>query len=205
MSIVDKILYLLAAGIVSSGCQTYSIEITTSPPGADVYIYDEAKATYLLAGKTPFNINDDKKILTLISGSDFLALSIEMKGYVVERMLMDRAQAPKSAFTFNLKKTDDWGATGNINVGTQALEGLIRETQRIINLVKKNELDVAYAGALSLISRHPEVPIFWEMKGSIELLKDRKTDAKKSFEKSIALGSKNPETTAVLLKIGDKS
>jgi hypothetical protein len=188
-----------------TGCQTYSVEIVTNPADAEVYIYDQEKATYKLAGKTPFNLNTNQKMLDLVQGADALAISIEKKGYVVERLLLDHSQAPKAAFTFNLKKIEDWSmgpqVAGGKDLKPEAIEELLRESQRVSQQIRKRDLEVAYTGIMAMISRYPQVAILWEMKGSVELLRNQKMEAVKSFKQSLALGSKSPETKVAIQKL----
>lgn len=190
------------------GCQTYQLEVITTPSNASVYIFDESRKTYILAGNTPFNLDRSKKLLSFVDGNETLAISIEKKGYITERMLIEQSNAPKGSMTFTLKKFEQPELEKEKEVAEtlltqdqKVLESVLREVFRVIQLQKKSDYDVAYASVLGLISRYSETPLFWEMKGSLEMLRKNPGEALTSYKKAVALGSTSPELKDALAKL----
>lgn len=196
-----------AVQLILVGCQTYQLEVITTPPNASVYIFDEQRKTYVLAGKTPFNLDTSKKLLSFVDGNETLAISIEKKGYITERMLIEQASAPKGTMTFTLKKfelPDQEAATSTETLLIQdqkVLESVLRDVYRVMQLQKESDYDVAYATVLGLISRYSDTPLFWEMKGSLEVLRKNQVDALASYKKAVALGSTSPELKDALAEL----
>ena len=181
-----------------TSCQTPKLEVVSEPQAADVLIFDSKSGSYKQVGKTPLNIRDNQEAMKLINANDMIAISIEKQGYVIEHAFLDKDYSSDINLHIKLKKMAMWVEKEKKQADDRELDSVVREVQRIIAASKKDDYVVAHSSVLSLIARYPEAPILWEMKGSIERLRNQTKEAIKSYKKSLSLGSADPDTMAAL-------
>jgi hypothetical protein len=184
-------------------CQTPKLNIVSDPPEAEVFLFDSRSASYKNVGKTPIDIRESQDARDVISANDVLAISIEKVGFVIEHVFIDKENSADINLSLKLKKMSVWVEKEKKQADDRELDAVVREIQRIISASKKQDYVLAHSGVLSLISRYPEAPVLWDMKGSIERLRNQSDEAIKSYKKSLSLGSNDPETQAALKSLAE--
>jgi hypothetical protein len=175
------------------GCRTPKIDVATEPKDADILLFDSRNNNYVSIGKSPLNIREKPDALQIISNNDIIALSVEKKGFIIERIFLDKNLPSDVALSIKLKKMNEWIDENRKKEQDKELDNVVREVQRIIATSRNQDYLLAHSNIISLISRYPDTPILWEIKGSIERLRNLTDEALKSYKKSISLGSNDPD------------
>jgi predicted negative regulator of RcsB-dependent stress response len=70
--------------------------------------------------------------------------------------------------------------------------------QKIYSHIRQSQLEEALGLTEKLIAEYPHASFFLDLKGSIQVLQGKKTEAISSYERSLQISSDNPETMSIL-------
>jgi len=187
--------------LIFVGCASLSqnkIIIESSPREADVFLYDTELKTYQKLGKTPLNFNNSIQQKYLKENkSSFIALKIEKPGFAVEHIIFDLNTRKRFSYLLELKKIEIW-TDNNQELSSILANNIARSVQEINQLILIKDLDKALVKVEQMSSQYPKSDIFYDIKGSIYLLKGQKQRAIISFKKSLSINPDNIESESML-------
>lgn len=179
------------------------IVIESNPVEADVFIYDNAQKKYLPIGKTPLDLSDEKLEKYKDLGKDFIALRIEKTGHIVEHIIYDLNTKKKVNYLLEMKPVELWADKDGV-ASSRLANDIAKKVQMINRDILKKDLETALNRANSLIDIYPRAYAFYDMKGSIYLLKGDSQKALASLKQSLSIFPDNHETREIV-KVLEKS
>lgn len=193
-------LFLLAT--LTGACSSKKVvRVESLPPGADVSVFDPRTKTYVPVGKTPLAIDKDtKEFPQELMDESIWAMSVARPGHVVENIIFNRKTNPEYDIHLKLRPNAVW-ADNSSRVYSEMANHVGTAIQEINREIQAGKLDAALKAVGGLIDQYPEAPLFYDIKGSIYLLKGQKGDAVASYQKSLALNPDNVMTQKTLSDI----
>lgn len=184
---------------ILGGCATVTpLKIESNPVKAKVYLYDQTQKKFVSIGDTPFLLDkkEEEKLLGS-SSNDLVAFKIEKPGYAVEHIIYDRRSRKKLSYLLQLKEIELW-SDQDAEMSSKLATDIAKKVQKINTLIVQKELADALEIIESLIAQYPKAYIFYDMKGSVHLLKGNNNLAITSLKKSLSLNPDNPDSMRVL-------
>jgi hypothetical protein len=192
-----KNLYLLLF-IFSISCASFRpVTIETNPPKAKVLVYDDEQKKFVPVGETPFVLNQKKKDEIIKSDNTFVAFKIERPGFVVEHIIYDLKTKKKINYLLQLKQIEIWSDT-DAELSSKLANDIAKKVQQLNRYILTKKLSEALVVTMELNEQYPKAYIFFDIKGSIHLLKGNKKEAIVSLKKSLSLNPDNIETENIL-------
>jgi len=191
-----KFIFLL---LITFSCasQKYKFSIESNPAKADLYLYSEVQRKFIKIGETPFEIDAKKIQKYLKPQSDFAAFRIEKKGHAVENILYDIKTKKRFKYLLELKRIELW-SDREAELSSKLANDIAKRVQVINSLIMKKELNRALTLTNKLVEQYPKAYIFYDIKGSIFLLKGKKGLALGSLKKSLSLNPDNAQTEKII-------
>ena len=181
-------------------CQKSTLSIVTTPEQVMVSIVDPESGLSKDVGQTPLTIDEKTELPASIRDSQIWGITLSKRGHVVEHVLLDRATNSKFKITSNLKKSSEWVGEDNQIVGEMAnrIGRSLRDTYHQINA---RDYSTAMKTIEVLIQNFPSTAIFYDIKGSIHMLRGEREAAVSSYKSSLQLNPDSPETRAALTRL----
>ena len=173
------------------------ITIESNPVEAEVFIYDNVQKKYLAIGKTPLNLSDEKLKEYKDIGKDFIALRIEKAGHIVEHIIYDVNTKTKINYLLEMKPLELWADKEGF-ASSHLANDIARKVQMINRDILKKDLEKALNRIDALIEIYPRAYVFYDMKGSIYLLKGNSQKALASLNQSLSIFPDNNETREIV-------
>lgn len=178
-----------------AGVKTF--KVLSEPSKAKVSYFESSQKTYLPLGESPV-ILDKKKIESLKGfGKDFLILRVQKSGYAVENLIIDTTTKNNIDYLLKLKPLESW-ANKEASSSSRLANNIARNVQNINRDILAKDLSEALKKTNKLIDQYPKANVFFDIKGSIFLLKGEENKALASFKKSLSLEPDNIETQKVI-------
>jgi tetratricopeptide (TPR) repeat protein len=199
-----KKMYLILF-LFSVGCASFKpVTIETNPPKAKVLVYDDEQKKFVKVGETPFVLNAKKRDEIIKSNNTFVAFKVERPGYVVEHIIYDLKTKKKINYLLQLKEIEIW-SDKDAELSSKLANDIAKKVQSLNRFILTKKLNEALVVTMELNEQYPKAYIFYDIKGSIHLLKGNKKKAIGSFKKSLALNPDNVESENVLkILVGGK-
>ncbi|MBI2521820.1 MAG: hypothetical protein HYV97_15500 [Bdellovibrio sp.] len=181
-------------------CQKSTLSVVTTPEQVTVSIVDPESGLSKEIGQTPLTIDEKTELPASIRDSRIWGITLSKRGHVVEHVLLDRAANSKFKITSNLKKSSEWVGEDNQIVGEMAnrIGRSLRDTYHHINA---RDYTAAMKTIEVLIQNFPSTAIFFDIKGSIHMLRGEREAAISSYKSSLQLNPDSPETRAALTRL----
>lgn len=186
------------------GCSLFkgkesSLSINSSPAEAKISILT-SDGNYKELGTTPFKsqetLGNDK--------SDFIILKIEKSGYSPEILHLEKQNHKSIEYRAVLKELDTWNDK-DLEKSSFVANKLASKMQNINALVWKKDYDKALLGIKALIEQYPKASTFFDIEGSIYLLRNQKKEAIASYERSLSLEPNKVETKKIIQKLKENN
>ena len=178
-----------------AGIKDFHLE--TTPNEANVFLYDASQKKYIEVGKTPFKLTNEKLKEYIKGGNSFVALRVEKAGHAVEHIIYDTKTKKKVEYFLQLKAIEMW-ADKEGSISSKLANDIAKKVQSINRAIVQKELDQALVRTNNLIELYPKAYVFYDIKGSIHLLKGNKAQAISSLKKSLSINPDNVETENIL-------
>lgn len=193
-----KNILLLTFFVFSLSCAgTKGIVIESNPVEADVFIYDSVQKKYIAIGKTPLNLSAEVLEKYENIGKDFVALRIEKSGHIVEHIIYDVNTKKKINYLLEMKEVELWTDRDGI-ASSRLANDIAKKVQMVNRDILKKDLEKALNRTNSLIEIYPRAYVFYDMKGSIYLLKGDNKKALVSLKQSLSIFPDNVETSEIV-------
>ncbi len=184
--------------ILLVGCAGFKpVSIETNPPKARVLLYDEDQKKFIKVGETPFILDKKKKEELIKTDNNFVAFKIERPGYVVEHLVYDLKTKKKVNYLLQLKEIEIWSDT-DAEHSSKLANDIAKKVQQVNRHILTKDLETALNVTQGLIEQYPKAYIFYDIRGSIHLLKGNKKEAIVSLKKSLAINPDNLESENIL-------
>ena len=187
--------------LVFIGCAHQgSLSIKSQPAGAKVLIYKAQDKSYQEVGQTPLRI--DRKILKEkgLRVGDYFSLKIIKEGHVIENLIYDHTSKEKMDYVVDLKPIEAWNSKDG-EVPSYMANIIAEKLQKINRLIFNREYENALIKIEDLIEQYPKASVFYDMKGSVLLLKGEREKALGTFRKSQSLNPESIETQNIVKKL----
>lgn len=190
--------FLLIILFFTIGCSSFKpVSIETNPPKARVLIYDDEQKKFVQVGETPFILDKKKRDEIVKSNNNFVAFKVERPGYVIEHIIYDLKTKKKINYLLQLKEIEIW-SDKDAELSSKLANDIAKKVQKLNRHILTKDLDTALVVTKELIEQYPKAYIFYDIKGSIYLLKGDKVKATVSLKKSLVLNPDNLETENIL-------
>ena len=186
--------------LLSSACASYRIRLKSVPDGAQVAMLNQTTGKYESLGKTPLTVDRNKTLSAGMKKTDLLSLAIEKDGFVTEHYVVDLGSNPSVELTTELKPLTNLDSVFQQKTNKTA-EEIGQKIHRVYRLLNDNAMTEAYGEAVKLTESYPRSALFWDIRGSLEVLAQRNDAAITSYKMSLSLNPDNPETTDALRKL----
>lgn len=204
MKNVKKNFIPVLLSLLMFGCASTRVHLESQPSEADVLVYNSINKTYKKIGKTPFIINGEKNNNVLKNSTDFLAFKIQKNGYAIEHIIYDLNSKKNFKYLLQLKKIETWNDKDG-NISSKLAGDIAKRVQKLNSLISNKNLNKAMTLTQELIDQYPKAHIFYDIKGSIHLLKGNKQFAIASLKKSLLLNPENVDSEQLLRAlVGEK-
>ncbi len=179
-------------------CASYKpVKIETIPSKAKVHIYDNEQKKFVQVGETPFSLSKEKRDQYVTDDKNFLALKVENPGYVVEHIIYDLKTKKKVEYLLQLKQIEIWSDT-NAELSSKLANDIAAKVQKLNRHILTKQHAEALVVTQGLIDQYPKAYVFYDIKGSILLLRGNKNQAIVSLKKSLSINPENLETEKLL-------
>lgn len=193
---------LLLFALLATSCSNSTLQITSKPSKAKVSIYNPQTRSFDVIGQTPLTISDeDQKLQAATRDADVWAVQISKPGYVVEHVMFDHTSNTNFKLNSNLKANAKW-ADAEDSVIARVADDLGKDLRDIYRSINNSKYQQAMGKVKILIRRYPKAAIFYDIKGSLHLLRGEKQAAISSYKQSLAIDKDRPETLAALKDLG---
>lgn len=190
---------LLLVAIITS-CAKLNVTIQSNPSKADIFILDPETGLYKKIGQTPMEITPDTELPPGVKDSKVWGFSIQKDGHVVEHILFDRSINARFKISTKLKPFAEWIEKSD-TVYADLMDRIGRSMQVVYSYIHAAKYSEALKSIEKLIENYPRAAIFYDIKGSIHLLRNEKDKAIVSYQKSLLLRPESLETKQVLEKL----
>ena len=166
---------------------SHEIEVI-STPSADLYLIEKNGNKEKL-GTTPFKLSSD-----ILNG--FTQLQLVQKGYALENIYLDNSNATSN---INVKLTPlEWWNDPNSPIPSKIANNIGNLVKNIYRYMREGKINQAQKDIETYLEEFPKTPFFYDLLGSISILKGDFEEAKLNFEKSLSLDANNQETQKTL-------
>ncbi len=182
-----------------------TILIESNPTDAIVYVMSLEKNEFLEIGKTPLTLSFKENLPKELKDTKTLVLLIEKRGFVSQNIVIDSSVQRSVSINLTLKSIENWNDPTNKN-SSIFVNDVGRRIQAIYRYIRTGEIEAAMANIDTLIGSYPDAAIFYDIKGSLNMLSGDNQAAIAQFERSLQLRPDNVETLKVLdeLKTGKR-
>lgn len=189
----DKILFLFSALFVFFGCSSGTIQVTSQPDGADVYVSSSSQPSKKL-GLTPLTLTEAQ----VANSNEPFQITITKQGFESSNTLVPATTLSRNV-TLSARLQDlSGGKTGESTESLQKVASQVAQTQ---NLIRSKDYLQAEKNLLFLISQFSNVATFHELLGNVYYLKKDTTAALASYKKANELAPGNPDTLRIINKL----
>ncbi len=183
-----------------SACSKSTLSVITTPEQATVSITDPESGLSKEVGLTPLTIDEKTELPASIRDSQIWGITLSKKGHVIEHVLLDRATNSKFKITSNLKRSSEWVGEDNQILGEMA-NRIGRSLRDVYHQINARDYAAAMKTIEVSIQNFPSTAIFYDIKGSIHMLRGEREAAVSSYKTSLQLNPDSPETRAALTKL----
>ena len=186
---------IFLSGCFMLSCASSSLQVTSKPSGAEVYIVDQGRPPVRL-GETPLTLTTEQVTQQVKESATIL---ISKEGFDREQILI-----PKIAFSSNVTVATNLNEQTNSSVCQNAEETLkkaVRDVAEIQNLIYQKQFDRALFMIENLISKYPQIAVFHDLRGNIFYLQKVSDQALASYQSSLRLDPTNSETQRMVQKL----
>jgi hypothetical protein len=181
----------LAATLALASCAT-PVSITSEPPGARVRLVGEGNKPGAPLGTTPL-------FLKSFPGDDSSLIEVEKEGHLPRQVLIPRVPGASVAVTTRLQPlTREYLAQKNKRDFASALNANLAEILKLQQLVLGRKGVEVVALAKTMEGDWGEVSLFHSLMGNHHYLSGNFTEARKRYEKALALDPNNAEARTML-------
>lgn len=163
-----------------------SLEITTTPARAKVYLFSIKQDKLVELGETPLKVS--LKDLLIESKSQSIKLTVSKNGYIKEHIIINKNLSNKK-IQVQLEDAYNWSKKGQ-KVTSYALNGSWEDLQKINRLVRLKKYSESLIFIDEMIKDYKYASILYDMKGSILTLLNRKDEAQIYYLKAKSLRDK---------------
>lgn len=190
-----KQLFLL---LLTTACTSVpKLAVKSTPEKATVSLLNPQTLAYESLGETPLEL-DPKSVKVPVG--EMSVLRVEKPGFVPENILLPTDRLRTTEVVLALKQNNQWLRKDHASVSKLAQE-MARRLYSINRFTNEKKYGEALAEADALLRNYPEAPIFYDIKGSLHVLRDEKDLAKQSFRRSLELAPDNLQTRRALEKL----
>ena len=186
--------------MTSLGCSIMpkKIDIVSTPPGAEVIIYDQ-KDNHKLLGVTPLSI-DEKDFKNF--QDQILHFKVNKNGYINEQIYITKIDfGLHGAININLTPTTDWNSAYQNEDALKYLSDVAKLAAQIQSHTINKDFINAEDKAKILTTRYPKLAVGWNLLGNVYYLQKRIGQAIESYKKSYELDPNDSATKDVLNRI----
>jgi len=183
--------------ILVISCSSSKLIVKTKQEKASVSYFDRDTLTYQVLGETPLVIDPKKSKLSKAQINQIAVLRVDKPGYVSESILVTGDRLKNTEIILDLKQNSQWFEKDSSSVSKMA-EKIAQDLFTVNKSTANKDYGTALKAVNTLIDSYPEVSMFYDIKGSLHLLKNEKELARQSFKKSIELKPGNIKTKQLL-------
>lgn len=184
---------LISCSFFLEACVSSSIDIVTTPPGADVYVSADGKPQQKM-GQTPYRLDGT----ALSALSDSFVVSLQKPGFKSESIFVSSKTLPfRGSISSNM--TEEFAGAGTLNLQT-SMEEIARGVAQIQNLLHNKDYDSALNTASILLSKYPTVATLHGLEGNIHYLKKNLDKALVSYQRANKIAA-SAETERMINRI----
>ncbi|MBT4790280.1 MAG: hypothetical protein HON90_01805 [Halobacteriovoraceae bacterium] len=192
-----KIFLSLSFFILVSCAGFNPVHIESNPSRAKVSMYDEEQKKFVEVGETPFILNQKKKEDIVKSQNSFIAFKVARPGFVIEHIIYDLKTKKKMTYLLQLKEIELW-SDSSAEYSSKLANDIAKKVQKLNRYILAKQLSKALNIVSKLIEQYPKAYVFYDIKGSIHLLKGNTKQAITSFKSSLSINPDNIESAKVL-------
>lgn len=192
--------YLITLTLLASCASNPKLLVKTKQEKATVSYFNRDTLNYEVLGETPLEIGPRKSGLSKMQINSMAVLKVEKPGYVSENILIPGDRLGTTEVVLDLKQNTQWLKKDNVGLNKLA-EDIASELYQVNSLSTGREYGQALEKVGKLINNYPSVAIFYDIKGSLHLLRDEKDLARQSFRKSVELKPGNLKTKELLERL----
>lgn len=179
-------------------CSSFKpVRIESNPPKAKVFAYDDEQKKFIDVGVTPFILDKKKKSEIIKGDNNFVAFKVEKSGYVIEHIIYDIKTKKKMTYLLQLKEIETW-SDKDAEYSSKLANDIAKKVQYLNRQILMKNLNGALEITQGLIEQYPKAYVFYDIKGSIHLLKGNKREAIVSLKKSLSINAENIESEKIL-------
>lgn len=179
------------------GCVTSTLQIETTPPGADVFVTID-KQPPKKVGQSPMALGaTDLSVL-----SDSFVVTLKKPGFKSESVFVSSKSLPYQGY-IGANLHEDSLLSGGSSGGTTleaSLEEVARGVAQVLNLIRNKEYDQGLSVLSNLKSRYSTVSTFYGLEGNIYYLQKSIDKALLAYQKANQL-SASTETQRMINKL----
>lgn len=199
--------FLLFTLIILCSCSRFKVkrayDISSSPSKAKVSLYTPLTKEYVELGQTPMVIDEEIQKKYKIFDQEYVALKVARPGYAVEHLIIDTKIRKTMKYFATLNAIEVW-TDREKELSSNIANKLSIKVQKINHNIFKKNLDKALSDVEKLIDQYPKAHVFYDIKGSILLLKGQKRKSLASYQKSLTLNPDNSDSKKMIEKIQGK-
>ncbi len=186
-----RFILLLNLVLIFLSCSSMTLEVTSEPDKATVYIKEGTRKRSL--GETPLKIQEGQ-----LPEATHYNLLIEKEGFQAESVVIESRSMKTRAKVFaSLKKlSSDTLMAGNSSGGNTDVQQ--RKLASIQLQLLKNNYSQAENAAKEFVTENPYSAVGWSLLGNAYILQNRNSEAQKAYQKALHFDPNNKETQDIL-------
>ncbi len=167
-------------------CSTTSVNIQSSPSGADVYIQPIGKGEAKLLGQTPY-LASGSRLEKENGGAGPVLIELKKEGYQSLRTLITETQSVDLSLNLELSSISGFEDHERLN----ALLDRLFESQR---LARRGSYDEAMTRLKAVQKEAPQLAATYEIEGGILYLQKKYKESLTAYSQAVKYNSKNIES-----------
>jgi hypothetical protein len=188
-----KLFTILVLSVTAIGCVTSSLQIETTPPGAEVFISVDQQPPKKI-GQSPMNLGaTDLAVL-----SESFLITMQKPGFKTESVLVSSRTLPYRGYVGARLQEEFSGATST-NLES-SLEEVARGVARVLDLIRSKEYEQALNILSGLTAKYSTVSTLYGLEGNIYYLQKNIDRALASYQKANRL-SASTETQRMINRL----
>lgn len=177
--------------------QSKIIQISSTPPAKVFLIHGNSQGIEEF-GITPVKLSQEQ-LEKYSRGKEWYFFKLETPGYVSENISVEKS-SKISEIDVQLRAIEWWNDPTK-QMASRVAHQIGTSVKEIYRNIRLGNIDEAFETVERLIQQYPSAAIFYDIQGSLFVLKNQPEMAISSFEKSIQMEPTNPETVALLQKL----
>lgn len=177
MKYLSSSISVVAFCLVALGCVTSSLQVESTPAGADVYLSVDQQPPKKI-GQTPMAVG----VTDLAVLSESFLITLQKPGYKAETVLVSSKNLPYHGYVGTVLREEYTGAkSGNLG---ESLEEVARGVAQVLDLIRGKEYDRGLSLVNSLLGKYSTVSTLYGLQGNIYYLQKNIDKALVSYQKA---------------------